>query len=252
MIKNFKICFIALCALSVIMLSACKKDKDSAPQPVAFAYPQAKLEKRWTITNNNRTAGAAVSTLIAIEFVGNAYVLYFPGDSTVTGTCTTFDANYIVLKNYGTLQINTLSDTDFGFTLIVNGTQQKFTSAKATQTIADSDHTAKLCKTWRVINYTFFGFKQPDGKTLVTFNKYGTYLTNQTQYGVSRISTNTWVWSTTDEDSICYGGWDGGNITSCEDAYGPVAMIFTDNAKHLTMIEENEAYGHIEYELELK
>jgi len=236
------------------MVTACKKKKDSDPQPqqpAAFAYSQAKLEKRWAVANNNRVAGTSSSTLIAVEFVGNAYVLYFPNDSIVTGTYITFDANYLILNGFGTLQINTLTDTDFGFTLIVNGTQQKFTSAKATQTIADSDATAKICRTWKLMEYTIMGTTQADGNSMVTFNKYGTYLTREmNQLGVTEVSTNTWMWSNTAEDEICYGAWDGGNITSC-DGLGHVSLTFSEDGKKLIMVETDNDFGTITYKLEL-
>jgi len=251
MMKNFRSYFIGLCALCIIFVSACNNKKKDDPQPSAsFAYSQEKLQKRWQISNNARTSGTSGSTLIAVEFVGNAYVLYFPDDSIAVGTYTTSGTDVIVLGTFGTLKINTLTDADFGFELEVSGTKQTFTSAKATQAIPDSDFTTKLCKTWILKEASY------DGETeypnaIVTFNKYGTYLTTFTESGVTEVGSNTWMWSNTSEDAICYGSWDGGNITDCSEL-GHVSIAFSEDGKVLTMVELDNLDGEMVYKLELK
>lgn len=248
--KNFKSYFIVLGVLSFILVSACKDNKDDPQPSTPFAYSQEKLEKRWNVSNSNRTSGVAGSTLIAIEFVGNAYVLYFPNDSIVAGTYTTSGADVLILDTFGKLKINALSDTNFGFELEVNGTKEIITSAKATQTIADSDFTTKLCRTWKLIEISYNGITEhPEAE--VTFNKYGTYLTKNTELGYTEIGTNTWMWSNTTGDDICYGEWDGGNITDCN-GLGHVSIAFSADGKLLTMVEPDDIFGDTTYKLELK
>ncbi|WP_299255436.1 hypothetical protein [uncultured Cytophaga sp.] len=251
MSKSIKFPFIIFCVLMILMVSSCKKNKDEAPQPAAFAYSNAKLNQRWMVTNSNRTNGAPVSTLIAIEFVNNAFVLYFPNDSIVTGVYATMGSDLIILGSYGTLKVNTLSDSNFGFELIVNGSKSIFTSAKATQAIADSDMTNKICKTWKLVEYTIAGMKESPQNSEVTFNKFGTYLTKDVEYGIADIASNTWMWSNTDENLICYGAWDGGNISSC-DGLGQVSIEISADGKSAIMEEMDEDFGSITYKLELK
>ena len=253
MLQKIKFYAILLSVLGVIaVIASCKKNKSDDPQPTAqFAYSRAKLEKRFTVTNVNRTSGAPTSTLIAIEFVGDVYILYFPNDSIATGTCITSGTDEIILNKYGTLKVNSVTDTNFGFTLTVNNSPVVFTSAVAEQAIADSDHTNKLCRTWTLAQYSVDGITYPQSNSEVTFNKYGTYLTKQTQFGISSIASNTWMWTNTAEDSICYGAWDGGNISDC-DGLGTVSMDFSADGKSLTMVEDFYGIETIVYKLVVK
>lgn len=241
---------IALCLLSIAVVSACKKKDDPAPA-TPFAYSTDKLQNRWEVASNSRTSGAAASTLIAVEFVQNAYILYFPNDSIATGTYSTSGADVIVLNGFGTLKVNTLTETNFGFELEVDGTKEVFTSAKADQAIADSDHTTKLCKTWKMTQYTLMGETEYPQDYYVVFNKYGTYLTTMVEGGVTEVGSNTWMWSNTAEDEFCYGAWDGGNITDCN-GLGSVTITFSDNDTKVTLVETDDTFGEIEYKLELK
>ncbi len=249
--KTMKFYVIALCLLSIAVVSACNKKKDDPAPATPFAYSTDKLQNRWEVANNSRTTGTAGSTLIAVEFVQNAYILYFPDDSIATGTYSTSGTDVIVLNGFGKLKVNTLTETNFGFELEVDGTKEVFTSAKADQAIPDSDNTTKLCRTWKLVEYTFLGTTEKPENSEVVFNKYGTYLTTDTEGGVTDVGSNTWMWSNTDEDEFCYGSWDGGNITDCN-GLGSVTIVFSDNDTKATLVETDATFGDTVYKLELK
>jgi hypothetical protein len=235
--KNLTILAIALTVLAI----GCKTKKDTVPQPSYKQATQKKAyEKRWTVTSSQRISqSTATTTIIAVEFTYNSYLIYLSGDSIVTGTYTQISANTLQLDNYGTLTINSISDSNFGFTLTSVYGNTTITSAAATAVIADSPNTNAICNTWKLTKATFsdtLDLLQPGEELYVTFSRYGTYLTKDILGDSVDYGTNTWLWTNSTEDKFCYGEWNGSNISDCNGLYN-VSVIFSDQYSKMKITE---------------
>lgn len=257
--KTFKNLSIVAILLAMIVFG-CKTQKDTIPQPTYKQASQKKAyEKRWNVTSVQRISQTStVTTLIAVEFTLNTYMLYFSDDSIITGSYTETSPTTLQLDNYGTLTISSISGTSFGFVLTSGPNNLTVTSAAAPQ-ISTSANTTALCNTWKVTKITTVPASpddvlEPGEELYVTFSSYGTYLTKDNTSGGIEYATNTWQWTDTKQDRLCYGEWDGQNITSCNGLSNVSLSLSEGNSKLIiteSITDSTDTYSTT-YELEVQ
>ncbi len=237
--KNLKSLAVLAIAFAIVVIG-CKKHADTIPSPYKKASEKKAYEKRWNVTSAHRLSQTtATVSIIAVEFTHDAYLIYLSGDSIVTGTYTQLNDNTLQLNNYGTLTINSISDSNFGFTLTSTYGNTTITSAAATAVIPESTNTTAICNTWKMTKATFsdtLDLLQPGEEVYITFSRYGTYLTKDVSGDSTEYGTNTWLWTSSAQDKFCYGEWNGSNITDCN-GLSNVSISFSDQYSKLKVIE---------------
>jgi|GEM_PF-1522155 len=236
--KQLNLLFILF--IAALAFQACKKDDESKPTPTTTIQPTPKkaYEKRWEVSDpTKRLADGDLRNMIAIEFAYNTYIIFFSDGEVYSGNYREISSSTLELEKYGTLTINTLNERTFGFTLKVDNEDFSITSAAAT-VMSSSSKTEALCNTWKIVKTTPSDLMEPDEECYVTFSAYGTYLVKILLNGeLEDISTNTWMWSDSDETSFCYGDWDGQNISSCDDL-GTVSVQLLENNSKCIIVEK--------------
>jgi hypothetical protein len=143
-------------------------------------------------SNSFRTAGTRLS-----EPEQNSSPVYF-GTYRIEG-------NRIILSGFGSIEIISMTDDEFSFSLTLEGTKEKtdFVAEKSDEPIAASSRTDMLCRTWVLERMTEDGESIPAGGSMtVLFSRAGTYLVSYVYEGSTGLSS--WKWANSQETQFYY------------------------------------------------
>jgi hypothetical protein len=207
--KNIKIFLNLFLITTVLIVNSCKKadDNNSLVNDV-----KKSISKKWIIENVKSTLSSDYKWF---EFnLDNTYLIGRTDGTFLSGSYTiSDDAKSITLINYGVMTINSLSDTAFAFTLVLNNSTDSITlSANPAPVIASSSKTDLFCRNWK-IDKTYEYEKDttilyPNAvitKFEVIFSKYGTYFVTDVYEGTTEYMNLQWKWKDQSETVICYG-----------------------------------------------
>jgi len=209
--KNFKI-ILSILITTILFVNSCKKSSDDS-KPAISDFKNS-IAKKWIIQNKKSTLSAEY---LWFEFtLDNKYIIEKADHTFLSGSYTiSNDSKTITLIDYGVMTINTLSDSEFAFTIILNNstTGTTLTSTPAT-IISTSSKTALLCRNWNLDKFvdkdTTMTFPSSDLiKLEVVFSKYGTYFVRAEYHGggtnTIEYINNIWKWKDASETYICWG-----------------------------------------------
>jgi len=247
--KAIKHLMLLIIGLSSVAFFSCKKNHNGT---ASSSLP--KYEKRWNISDSlshrpaistptnkgtflhtgtklaHRPEQDSLPNYSAIEFLINSYVIFFQDGTVQVGQYTATNDTTLVLDSVGTVRITSISAATFSFTLTpIDGATPISITATAAGPIANFTSTADIAlisTTWKIDSTTLYlpvdtsGWDLNDPTITATyalFSPYGTYLVrNIYTDGHEDYETNTWMWTNTDHTGLCYGNWDGQNISSCD------------------------------------
>ncbi len=225
-----------------LMVVACKKKEDTTPtQATSPGTAKKAYEKRWNVSSAQRLSQANTGiSIVAIEFTLGSYLIFYSNDSVATGTYSEINSQTLQLGNYGTLAITSLSDNSFNFVLTPTGAVAINVVSAPAPVLSTSANTTALCQTWKIakqtitVSDTSVKLQQTalgDTVLYVTFSQYGTYLSKMTAgNNYVAFQTNSWKWTDSNENSFCYGEWDGTNLTSCAGQSNASISLSNNNA----------------------
>jgi hypothetical protein len=206
--KNMKVFLNLLLICSVLIVFSCNKSENN--NSVVDAAKKS-ISKKWIIENLKSTLS---SDYLWFEFnLDNTYIIGKADGSFLSGSYTiSDDAKSIALINYGLMTINTLSDSEFAFTLVLISSTDSITlSATPAPVIATSSKTDLFCRNWKLNKIsnedTTVLFPNTETTKLeVVFSKYGTYfVTTGYKDGSFEYLNRQWKWKDQSENAICYG-----------------------------------------------
>jgi len=253
--KTIKNLLLLIVALFAITLFSCRKTHGNSTTNSISSLP--KYEKRWNISDSlshrpavapsankgtflhaankqaHRPEQDSLPNYSAIEFLINSYVIFFQDGSVQVGQYTATSDTTLVLDSVGTIYITSISSATFSFVLVPNDGAAAITiTATAANPIGNftsASDAAFISNTWKfdsIVDPEFPGEDLTEGDvSYAVFSEYGTYLIRDTyDDSTEDYETNTWQWSNSSHNQLCYGEWDGQNITSC-DGLGSVKVV---------------------------
>jgi hypothetical protein len=206
--KNFKVFLNLFLITAILIVNSCKKSDDSKS---AVTDTKKSISKKWIIENRKSTLS---SDYIWFEFnLDDIYIIGKTDGTILSGSYTiSDDTKSIRLTNYGVMTINTLSDTEFAFSLKLNNSTDSITlSATPAQVIASSSKTDMFCRNWNLdkttdSDTTILYPNTESTKLEVIFSNYGTYfVTNVYKDSTTEYLNRQWKWKDQSETIICYG-----------------------------------------------
>ena len=239
-IKSFlskvKMSIIATVAI-IFLVVGCKKETSD----VTSAITTKNISAKWQLNNPDYNS---------IEFneSGN-YIIHKNPNSQVNISHTTYSDNDLVkfgsykiinsttleLTNYGTINVNSLTVSNFDFKLmLLNKKEFALTATKATTVVPSSTKTELLTKTWLLYKISALNngitdttFNKYIGLLTVLFSQYGTYFVHQFE-----DFSNNWRWKNAEETQLYYSSE---NLTDWTKANYVEITELTDN--HLIITE---------------
>jgi hypothetical protein len=201
--------FLLIVGLSMSFFS-CKKDDDIPSAPSSVPELRTQIQKRWSVN------GAAFSMLefnnsnqAIVVFGSNA----LDADSIRSYFYKVLDSKNIEIKNFGKLEVGSISDTAMQFQFTPNvGSVQNLSGKKSGSSVGSSSNTSLFCRTWKMDRWTIDGEGFLDFDTIglvtATFTSSGTYYIEgielQGEPSVEN-SLSWWKWNpSAPGQKICY------------------------------------------------
>jgi hypothetical protein len=244
--KYFGIMPVFLLGLS---LFSCKKD--DAPFSAASPPIDGRIQQRWSVS------GAAFSSL---EFNNSNQAIVVFGsnirdaDSVRSYFYKVLDSKNIDIKNFGKLEVGSISDTAMQFQFRPQtGSIQSLSARKSVSPVGTSSNTSLFCRTWKMDRWTMDGEDMLDfdtiGTVTATFTASGTYFVDGLELFRDSAVENViswWKWNPSapgqkicysheSEDFVC----DSNNVVSIESL----------TASELVMDEQGIRYYLLPYNL---
>jgi len=231
---------LVLCIVLCIGLFSCAKKTEDVPTPqYPTSSPKKAFEKKWNVTSVTRVAAtSSVATLQSIEFMLNTYIAKYSNDSTIVGKYTSLNSTTLVLNDFGTVTIVTVSESQFNFVLSQDGKPDVTVSSLPGTVISNTFKTTALSNTWICLRTTVSdttirvqSYPTLEGENIhIVFSQYGTYLQRNTSPGAEdRIENGTWAWSDASQAAFKINGTSGTefNVTFT-DNYSKLNFDFTE------------------------
>jgi hypothetical protein len=276
--KKLLLLFTVLCVATIY---SCKKDSSTnqGSSTTTITSSRPAYEKRWNISTAvdsrrpavaantgtflhpgskvvNRPAGIDTS-YTAIEFLLNSYIVFYTDGTVQVGQYSATNDTTLVLDSLGTIQITSLDPASFSFILILSdGSASVSIKATAAQTIGSfstPSDSALISNTWEIDSTTLDGVNDSSLFYGITsyaiFSAYGTYLVRDVSSdGTEYYSTNTWLWTNSDHDQLCYGNWDGQNVSDCDGLHSVKIVSFSPPYSQL-ILQETDTTSPLKYYL---
>jgi hypothetical protein len=221
--KTKSILFVWALACVSIAFHSCKKDKEEEDPDAGTVSINAKWEisdagSRYVSFEFNRDgnyivversgakSAAAGATDAGIHLVGEACPRFpaFPKEAAVRlpqaetsgthfGNYTFQDKETLVLSGFGRIRIVNMTAESLSFTLTLDGQTQvmEFHAAKAKNSIATSDKTALLCRTWQLVSLLGLPVAGSDNEMTMLISRAGTYYY---EYANGTAFLSQWKW----------------------------------------------------------
>ena len=180
--------------LAALFLFSCKKD--DAPFSAANPPIDERIQQRWAIS------GAAFSSM---EFNNSNQVIVVFGsniqdaDSIRSYFYKVLDSKNIDIKNFGKLEVSSISDTAMQFQFTPNnGLAQSLNGKKSAFSVGSSSNTSLLCRTWKVDRWT------KDGEDMLDFDTIGTMTATITTAGTYYIQGSVQLGDSLEVDELDY------------------------------------------------
>lgn len=233
--KNLK--YLLVFALILGVALACKKDdnKDNNNDADVVNVEKSTISAKWEVQGD--------SDYETLEFnESGTYVVVKnspdkdPNDEIILFGSYTIDGNLLILSNFGTIKVLTLTDDEITFAIKLEGETDygDTLTAKKSAELPASTNTQLLCRTWKLFSLNGDTVAGTDDELYVVFYQSGTYVV--TQVGEDQLGdVAQWKWHDSNEDAICY-SWDG--EPDCTD----VVQVVSLDEYHLEMLEEGYSY----------
>lgn len=198
--------------MATIVLFSCKKEESTPASPGNSLSTQ--IQKRWDIS------GASFSSL---EFNNSAQAIVVFGasrqnpDSVRSYFYRALDSKTIEIRNFGKMDISSISDTSIRFAFIPTlGNSINLSGNRVASSVGSASNTSLLCRTWKAERFLAEGEVALDFDTIglltVTFTSTGTYLVqgalvlgDSTGIDASDASLSWWKWnSEAPGQKFCY------------------------------------------------
>jgi hypothetical protein len=238
-----KISLISVLSAFLLAMSflSCKKD-DATTTPSSPAL-SSQIQKRWSVS------GASFSSL---EFNNSnqAIVVYgssvLDADSIRSYFYKVLDSKNIEIKNFGKLEVSSISDTAMQFQFTAKtGAAQTLNAKKTSTAVGSSSNTSLFCRTWKMDRWTIDGEGFLDFDTIglvtATFTSAGTYFVEGTEFlgDSSGYSISWWKWNpSAPGQKICYShesdnfDCDSSNVVSIESISSSELIMSEDVIKY--------------------
>lgn len=220
--KTKSISFVWMLICASIILCSCSKDKDKDEQNDETADINAKWEiadqnskyvsfefnkdGNYIVVERNITgrgiAAADAKKQTATDGANQPLLasLNKPATKTTSDVITHFGSYTfqngqltIVLSGFGVINIISLSETEFTFTVTLTGSTQatRYSATKAANTITTSTKTELLCRTWRLVKLLGMDVTGSDSELTMLISQAGTYFC---QYADGASDLSQWKW----------------------------------------------------------
>ena len=192
--KHLTIFSMAVIVLAVLTFS-CSKDNFGSGNPGGETgeLSATSISAKWDINNS--------SDFTSFEFNQSRTFIVVTNSGTETGSYS-INGDEVVLENYGTMNVDSISGSYLSFKLTTNSNNvnglHELIANKAAE-MANSTNTGLLCRTWKLTD-------NDDGTVVnVLFSQAGTYFISQVTEGETyNNGTSYWAWSDGSENTFCY------------------------------------------------
>jgi hypothetical protein len=241
--KNLKYLF--LFALVLGVLFACKKDDEEEANDDnntnTELVEKSSVSAKWEVEGDSDYETFEFNESGTYVVVKNSPDKDTEEEIILFGTYT-IDGDLLILSNFGTIKVITLTDEQISFAIMLLGEQTYGDTliANRSEELPSSTNTQLLCRTWKLYSENGDTVAGTSDELYVVFYQSGTYVvTYVDEDEIGDIAQ--WKWYDSDEDVICY-SWDG--EPDCTDI---VNIVYLD-ASRLEM--EEEGYYYVLYPME--
>lgn len=211
---NFKYLFLFAMVFSVLI--ACKKDEeeDNTTDTGVENVEKSTVSAKWEVEGNTDYETFEFNESGTYVVVKNSPDKNPEEDIILFGTYT-IDGNLLILSDFGTIKVMTLTDDEMSFAIKLEGETDygDTLTAKKSEELPASTNTQLLCRTWKLVTLNGDSVAGTSNELLMVFYTSGTYVVtyieNEQLGGLAE-----WKWFDSDENVICY-SWDG--PPNCED-----------------------------------
>lgn len=212
--KNLKLLFTL--AMIFVIVIACKKDKEeeTTAQTDVVNVEKSTVSAKWEVEGDSDYDTFEFNESGTYVVVKNSPDKNPEDDIILFGTYT-IDGNLLILSNFGTIKVLSLSDVEISFAIKLLGETEygETLVANKSEELPASTNTQLLCRTWKLVTLNGDSVAGTSNELLMVFYTSGTYVVTyieDDQLG----GLAEWKWFDSDENVICY-SWDG--PPNCED-----------------------------------
>lgn len=217
--KNINKSLSFLLLLALIVVAACKKEKNPSPSNSGgIKGNESNLEvksspyaKKWIVSkDHDRTETPSVYAWFDFSAYGHFVIRYVDG-SYETGTYT-YDAtnNKLILKDYGVITITSLTTGEFSFVFTPEGESPVTIISSASTVVDTGSKTQQMARVWLLEEQTKDG--SPTGilafydSAYVVITPYGTHmLVLKGGWMGDTYVTQVWKWEDATQAKVCVG-----------------------------------------------
>lgn len=228
--KNFAKLSVIILVVSLLFPSCSKDDSnsDGSSSVNSGVVNKSSISAKWNVNNS--------SEFTSFEFNQSGTFIIVSNSGVETGAYNITGDN-IVLNNYGTMSVDSITSDYLAFNLETNSkstnSPYQLTANKAVE-MTNSSNTSLLCRTWQISDSE----SDMNGVT-VLFSQAGTYFVSFPPDGDSGSynQLSYWAWTNATEDSFCYNHDQAANC-----AVDKAVQVSNLTATTLTITEDGEEF----------
>jgi len=234
--KNLRYLFIFILILGISI--ACKKNDEednNSDNTTVENVEKSTISAKWEVDDGSDYDSFEFNESGTYVVVKNSPDKNPENEIILFGTYT-IDGNLLILSNFGTIKIITLTDNVMTFAIKLEGEVDFGETLSATKSneLPSSTNTQLLCRTWRLLSLNGDTVTGTYDDKYVVFYQSGTYVV--TYVGSDELGdVAQWKWYDDQQNVICY-SWDG--EPDCTDV---VDVVYLDENR-LEMSEEGFYY----------